>query len=175
MVITSDFLAILIALLGVITSSSIGYLVYLSNKQAQRAETQREISHLYEKLMDFRVEYPEVLMLSRIWKMACFRTIYRQKSKKDRQWAIYYTYAELCMSFCNTVIYGEKLGFLNKVSYQQHYKLLVKLILTEHYPFVTSVLNGKYLSPHIQDFLKEGEKDGWNWQDMHQELSRWTK
>jgi hypothetical protein len=167
----SDWLAILIAFLGVITSSLIGYLVYLSNRQVQRAEMQREIGHLYDKLMDFREQHPEVLALSRGWGETCFGAIYRQKSAKDKQWAIYYTYVELCISFCNTVIYGHKLGFLNKVSYQQHYKLLVKLLLAEHYPFITSILNGKYLSPHIQDFLNEGEKDGWNWKVMHLELS----
>jgi len=167
----SDWLAILVAFLGVITSSVIGYLVFLSNRQAQRAEMQREIGHLYDKLMDFRERHPEVMALSRNWEETCFSAIYRQKSTKDKQWAIYYTYVELCISFCNTVIYAHKLGFLNEVSYEQHYRLLVKLLLTEHYPFLSSILNGKYLSPHIEGFLKEGEKDGWNWRVMHQELS----
>jgi len=90
----TEWLAVVVALLCVLSSGVIGYLVYTSTRQAQRAEMQREIGHLYDQLMDFRAEHPEVLALSRRWNVGSFEAIYRQRSDEERQLALYYTYAE---------------------------------------------------------------------------------
>lgn len=166
----TEWLAVSVALLGVLSSSVIAYLVYRLTRQAQYAEMQREIGHLYEQLMDFRTAHPEVLRLSRRWEEACFAAIYRQASEEDKEWALYYTYTELCFSFTNAVLYGRKIHLLDRYAYEGHYRPLLKLLLTEHYPYVTSVVPGKYVSSFISDFVRELEKEGWDWAKMHDML-----
>jgi hypothetical protein len=163
-------LAVAVALLGVFCSVAVALLAYSFSRQSQRAEMQREIGHLYDRVVDFRTDHPEVLVLSRSWSEAAFSALYRQGSDQDRAWTIYYNYAELCCGFCNAVLYGRWIGLLDQHAYDRQYKLLVKLLLTEHYPYIQSVFHGKYLSPQIIEFVHRMEKEGWDWSAMHAAL-----
>jgi hypothetical protein len=171
----TEWLAAAIALFGVLSSGAIALLAYSFSRQSQRAEMQREIGHLYDRVIDFRSDHPEVLALSRSWSEAAFGALYRQGSDIDQAWVIYYNYAELCCGFCNAVLYGRRIGLLDQQAYDQQYKLLVKLLLTEHYPYIRSVFHGKYLSPQIVEFVSRMEKKGWDWAAMHAALSDVTE
>lgn len=175
MPISTEWLALLVALLGVVTSGVIGYLVYSSNRQAQHAEMQREIGHFYDKLMDFRAAHPEVLKLSRQWNESCFSRIYSQVTDEDKAWVHYYTYAELCCGFANSVLYGYKIHLLDKLAYENHYQPLIKLLLTEHYPYLMTITQGKYISSHIRNFMSQLEHEGWDWKAMHLRLASSTQ
>ena len=166
----TEWLAVAVALLGVLSSGAVAVLAYTFTRQSQRAEMQREIGHLYDRLVDFRTSHPEVLPLSRTWSEAAFGPLYRQESEADRAWALYYNYAELCCGFCNAVLYGRRIGLLDRHAYDRQYKSLVKLLLTEHHPYIRSVFHGKYLSPQIIDFVRAMEKEGWDWSAMHAAL-----
>lgn len=96
---STDWIAIIVSLAGIFISSVIGFLVYLSSRQSQRAEIHREIEHSYDQLMDFRSDHPEVLAMSREWTYACFKSLYAQPSKESKSWIFYYTYVELCLGF----------------------------------------------------------------------------
>jgi hypothetical protein len=170
MVGVTEWLALIVALLGVPSSGVIGYLVYALTSQSQRAEIQRQVGFLYDKLMDFRAEHPEVLVLARNWNEACFAAIYRQTSEEDKRWALYLTYAELCCGFSNVVLYGDSLRLLGKRAYEKQYEPLVRLILTEHYPYIASAVQGPYLSTFIKDFVIDAERKGWDWQQRHKML-----
>jgi hypothetical protein len=121
-------------------------------------------------MMDFRAEHPEVLSLSRSWTVACFERIYRQDEPRDREWAQYYTYAELCCGFVNGVLEAKESGLLRKGLFEKHYKRLVTLILTEHYPYLMSASQDKYLSKYIVDFLAKRAAEEWDWAEMHRVL-----
>jgi hypothetical protein len=168
---STAWIAIIVAFLGVATSSATAILAYRLSRQSQRSESQREIGRSYEKMMDFRTSYPDVLSLSRRWTEECFVSIYNQKSERDRQWARYYTYVELCTSFVNAVLYAREAGLLDKRAFENQYRNLVKLLLTEHYPYLTTILDGKYLSKYVLAFLQELEHGGWNWLAMHEQLA----
>jgi len=159
----TTLLSIVIAVLGILSTTIVGILAYNLSKQSQRATNQKAIGDLYSEMMKFRVEHPEVMKLSNQWSEVCFAMIYRQATKTERQWAIYYTYVELCLNFCNTVLYGHKTRVLDDIAYKRHYEPLVRLILTEHYPFVLSALNGSYLSSLIREYILLVERNGWNW------------
>jgi len=159
----TTLLSIVIAVLGIFSSTVVGILAYNLSKQSQRATNQKAIGDLYSEMMDFRVEHPEVMKLSNGWNEHCFTMIYRQSTKTERQWAIYYTYVELCLNFCNTVLYGYKTRALDDIAYKRHYEPLVRLILTEHYPFISNALDGSYLSNLIREYILSVEKNGWNW------------
>lgn len=166
-----DWLTVIVALTGVLSSGVIAYLAYSLNRQAERAQTQRSISESYDRLIKFRSDHPEVLQLSQHWNDACFDLIYTQEKDEDINWVYYYTYAELCFSFINAVLSGRKSRLLDKGVYESQYKPLVKLLLTEHNPLVSSLLvNGKFISSYIKEYRYELEKAGWNWSEMHRQL-----
>ena len=165
-----EWLALGVTFLGVMLSSVLAYLVYTSGRQSQRAEAARAIGNLYDKMMDFRAQHPEVLAMSRSWSVDCFERIYHQDEARDREWTHYYTYVELCCGFVNAVLDSREAGLLRQVTYRKHYRSLVRLILTEHYPYLMSANQEKYLSQYIGEFLKKEAAEGWDWAEMHRVL-----
>src|SRR5512135_1431959 len=107
--ILSDWLSIYIAVMGIIISGLLAYLSYSLNRQSQRATMQRSIADLYDKMVKYRAEHPEVMKLCLLWNSDSFDAIYRQHSAEDIQWVIYYTYVELVSGFLNAVLYGRKI------------------------------------------------------------------
>jgi len=166
-----DWLTLIIAMTGVISSGVIAFLAYSLNRQAERAQTQRAISDSYKKLIDYRSQHPEVMHLSHLWKDECFERIYAQPTDENTRWVLYYTYAELCFSFISAVLYGKKSKLLDKRLFEAEYKPLVKLLLTENHPLVVALLpQAKYISLFIKEFHQELETEGWDWAAMHREL-----
>jgi hypothetical protein len=166
-----DWLTLVVAITGVISSGVIAYLAYSLNRQAERAQTQRTISDSYKKLIDFRSQHPEVMQLSHRWTDECFEKIYAQPDDENIRWVFYYTYAELCFSFISAVLYGKKSNLLDSRLFEAEYKPLVKLLLTENDPLVAGLLpQAKYISTYIKEFHQELEKEGWDWSKMHREL-----
>ena len=164
---TIETLSFLVAVVGVTSSALLAYLAYSLNRQSQRATLHRSIGDLYATLMKFRADHPEVMGLCDKWKIECFDFVYRQKTKKDQSWMLYYTYAELVVSFCNSVLYGRKSRLLDRLAYNQHYKPLVKMLITEHYQFISSITKAPYLSELIREFMQEQEREGWDWEKNH--------
>jgi len=166
-----DWLTLIVAITGVISSGLIAFLAYTLNKQAERAQTQRAISEAYKKVTDYRSQHPEVMHLSHLWKDECFEKIYAQPNDENIRWVFYYTYAELCFSFISAVLYGKKSKLLDRELFEAEYKPLVKLLLTENYPLIARLLpKAKYISTYILDFYQVLEIEGWDWQKMHREL-----
>ncbi len=170
----TTLLSIVIAIVGVISSTAVGFLAYNLSRQSQHATIHRAIGDVYSKMVDFRVEHPDVLKLSSKWNTSCFELLYRQQTKADRQWGIYYTYVELCLDFCNMVLYGRKARALDRLSYEEHYEPLVRMILTEHYPFVLDAMSGAYLSKMIREYIVAAEKNGWGWLEKRKLLTGTT-
>ncbi len=166
----STWLSTIIAITGVLTSGLLAYLAYSLNRQSQRASIHRSLGSLYEELMRFRVEHPEVMKLSSDWNDDCFRAIYHPKTKTDHLWVVYYSFAELICDFSNTVLYGWASHVLDKAAYRNHYEPLVRLLLTEHYPFIKTTIEGPYLSTLIKNFVSAEANRGWNWEQHRRTL-----
>ena len=161
MALSTEWLALAIAMLGVASSGLIALLVYRSSRQQSHANLQREIGNLYDKVTTFRETHIEVMVLSRHWTDSCFEAIYRQESSEDKAWALYYAYVELCIGFVNSVLYGRHIGLLDEPAVNNQFKHLINLILTENYPFVASAAKGVYLSPFVRgSWLSRKPGDG---------------
>jgi hypothetical protein len=114
-----------------------------------------------------------MLRFSRQWSSRCFERIYQQRSDEDRQWALYYTYVELCLGFCNAVVYLARRGHLEAVAYEQQYARLVRLLLTEHNPLVEDLLmKPHFVSEFIRSFRNDLTRQGWDWEAEHQRLAQ---
>jgi hypothetical protein len=167
-----DWLVPTVSVLGAVSSGVFALASLLLTRRMQRAETHREISALYDRLMEVRLANPDVLELSRRWTRDNLDRIYNQRSAEDREWARYYSYVELCLGFCNAVLYARSRGLLTQDAYLGQYEPLVRLLLTEHYPIVRDLLDkgGKYLSAQIQNLWRELESR-WDWEAEHGDLT----
>jgi hypothetical protein len=165
-----DWLSIYIAIIGTIISALLAYLSFSLNRQAQRASIQRSIEDIYDKMVKYRAEHPEVLRLCYRWNNDSFDAIYRQLNNDEVQWVNYYNYVELVSGFLNAVLYGRKIRLLDRHAYEGHYKPLVKLLVTENYPYFLSVLDYPYLSSFIKEFIRDLKGEGWDFTEKHKKL-----
>jgi len=167
-----EWLGAALSVAGAVSSAIFAALALRLTKQAQRSEAHGAIGVLYDKVLDFRVAHPEMLRLSRQWSSRHFERIYQQRSDEDRQWALYYTYVELCLGFCNAVIYLSRRGHLEAAAYEQQYARLVRLLLTEHNPLIEDLLEKPhFISTYIRSFRDQLAREGWDWRTEHQRLA----
>jgi hypothetical protein len=168
--IQSDWLSIYIAIIGTVISALLAYLSYSLNRQSQRASMQRSIEDIYDKMVDYRAEHPEVMKLCYRWNSDSFNAIYRQRNVKDVQWVNYYNYVELVSGFLNAVLYGRKIRLLDRHAYEGHYEPLVKLLVTENYPYFSSIMDYPYLSSFIKEFMSDLKNEDWDFTEKHNRL-----
>jgi hypothetical protein len=166
----SNWLSIYIAIIGTILSALLAYLSYSLNRQSQRASMQRSIADLYDRMVKYRAEHPEVMNLADRWNDDRFAAIYRQRNPEEVQWVIYYNYVELVSGFLNAVLYGRKNRLLDQPAYEGHYKPLAKLLVTEHYLYFLSILQSPYLSSFIKEFIQALKTEGWDLAEKHKKL-----
>jgi hypothetical protein len=161
-----------VSVLGALSSGIFALVSLLMTRRMQRAEIHREISILYDRLMEVRLAHPEMLDLSRTWTSGNLERIYHQTSAEDREWARYYTYVELCLGFCNAVLYARSERHLPRDAYEGQYEPLVKLLLTEHYPILRELLEagGEYISLYVKELRRELGQAGWDWESRHAAL-----
>jgi hypothetical protein len=165
-----DWLSIYIAIIGTIISGLLAYLSYSLNRQSQRASMQRSIEDVYDKMVKYREEHPEVMKLCHRWNNDSFDAIYRQHNAEEIQWVNYYNYVELVSGFLNAVLYGRKIKLLDQHAYEGHYKPLVKMLVTENYPYFLSVSDYPYLSLFIKEFIRDLKSEGWDFTEKHKRL-----
>jgi len=157
------------AIIGAIVSVAGGIISVTFGVVAMCAQARQEVGDLYDRMVQFRTEHPEVLRLSREWTHDLRGQVYGQAESTDNQWVVYYSFVELCLGYCNAVLLSRRrLGWR---SYRDQHKPLVKLLLTENNPMVEDLLEvGEYISPLIRPFRDKLERKGWNWREEHAKL-----
>jgi len=144
----------------------------ISNKNSSRLSLAQKASDSYNLMVTYRFKYPEVLRFSKLWEEENWAKIYLQKEKEDISWVHYYSYTELCLDYCNSILIARNEKIFDKKRFKNHHEKLLKLIITEHYPIIKSMVNAeKFISPMIGEFIQEYEKKyGWNWEEEHRKL-----
>jgi hypothetical protein len=161
-----------VSLIGAVISTVFGIVAHRQSKASQFAAAESEIGNLYDNLMEFRATHPEVLPATRSWTSDKIANVYRQDSDEDRLWATYYSYVELCIGYCNSVLANRELDRLRAESYEGQHEKLVKLLLTENAPIIADfVAEGKYVSRYLLDVWNTYELGEWNWLEEHNLLT----
>ncbi len=52
-------------------------------------QAEKQVNDLYDQMVRFRTEHPEVMRLSRDWKPGHFAKVYGQATEEDTKWVIY--------------------------------------------------------------------------------------
>jgi len=162
-----------VSIVSAIIASLFGWLSIRNAKLSQHAFAEKEAADAYERMISFRVKHPYVLRLSRQWEQGNFNKVHLQKSlQDDEKWVVYYSYFELCISFCNIVLAAWYQGRMDNNSFEKHYEPLIKLVLTEHNPIIEDIVNpkAKYVSYYIQKFRTQMDNNNWDWKENHEML-----
>jgi len=155
--ISNEVLVVLLS--SIVLLLTVGLLAILWGVYFARSKREREtsiahqINNMQEKLFKFQLDHPEVLSLGRQWSSDKISRVYQQDTAEDRQWAIYYTFIELCIAYCNTVLYAKNRKLLDILAYQQQHEPMVKLILREHQSIIDDLMrDNRYVSLYLKEF-----------------------
>ncbi len=136
------------------------------------AQAEKEANDLYDQMVRLRVEHPVVMARSRRWAPGTFAKVYGEGQESEPEWAIYYSYVELCLSYCNAVLVARHGWRMNRASFTHHHRPLIKLVMTEHNPIIEDLLKeGKFLSRYVKEFRAKLTAEGWDWREEHRKLA----
>lgn len=161
-----------VGLLAAVMSLIIGVINWRQTKRAYSATIETRIEGLYDRLMDYRLKHPEVFRLSRLWGPECLAKIYSQVDDKERQWAIYVGYVELCISYCNATLQAYRRGHLKADVYRSQHERLVRLLVTEHFPIMQQLTQDGFASSLIRNYIDEQRGYGWDWERRYQLMDK---
>jgi hypothetical protein len=162
--------AIVAAAVSALVTLVITLLQMRQGRDSQRVQNQQDISAKYDKMVDYRLQHPEVLSLAQRWTPDCFAAIYNQQTEADRAWAYYYGYIELCITYCNAVLHGVARGLLDQDVYEFEHEPLIRLLLVEHYPILHEIARpGGYVTRYLVDHIEALRRrpEGWDWEAEH--------
>jgi len=163
--------ALVAAIVSAIVSMAIGLAQLRQDKNSLRSQIQQDISAKYDKMLDYRLQRPEVLALARRWKPECFKALYTQETEEERAWAIYYGYVELCIFYCNAVLHAKSKKIIDPDIYKSEHESLIRLLLAEHYPILSSIAKPEqYVSRYLVEHIDALKKKGWDWESEFKKM-----
>ncbi|MHA1264547.1 MAG: hypothetical protein ACTSRS_04850 [Candidatus Helarchaeota archaeon] len=114
-----------------------------------------EISQMYERVQNLRVQIPNIAQKALKWNDTTWDLIY-QDTEEGREWYQYYGYAEECLNFC--MMTHHLYAYENAISehiYQNIFNSLINLLIFENRWFFTSLLRvSKFLPKETRAFLE---------------------
>ncbi len=134
----------------------------------QRAQSQQDVSAKYDKMIDYRLQHPEVLSLACRWRKENWDAVYDQKTDEDRAWAYYYGYIELVTTYCGAALYARSKHWLDREAYESEHEPLIRLLLVEHYPILHEIARPSgYVNNYLVDHIAALQQRGWDWAGEH--------
>jgi len=124
-------------------------------KRERKTGITEQINKMQDKIFKFRSDHPEILSLGKQWNAENLEKVYRQSNDEDVRWAKYYTFVELCVAYCNTVLYAKNKNLIELLAFFQQYEPIVKLILTEHKQVIDDMVrDNKSVSDYFIKYRK---------------------
>ncbi len=172
MTVTTSIVAASVSVAAAVITGIVSIWMLRHRRLVQETEAYRAISELYDRVVQAKLQRPELLPLARRWSAARMRGAYEQLTDEDRDWAIYSTYTEVCIGFCNAVLQARSRGLMPKHEFEAQWEPLVKFVITEHYPMIRDLLKeAKFVSSYLTDFVDELRTAGWDWEREHRLLA----
>lgn len=168
-------LAAIVAVASAIVAAAVSVWTARQTRKTEQIAAYRSVHELYDKMVQLKLENPDFLVHARDWDAAKMRCVYTAEDPEHSVWSRYYTFAELCIGFCNAVLQAHECRLMGNQDYEKQWERLVRLVVTEHFPVMSGFLaEGPYLSQYLRDYIGTMESEShWDWRQQHRALS-WT-
>lgn len=164
-------IAAIVSVIGAVVAGALGVWTARHTRLAQQVEAYRAVHVDYDKMVQLKFENPDFLIQARDWDAGKMKCVLTASLPQHVEWSRYYTFAELCIGFANSVLQARSRNLMGEAEYSKQWERLVRLVVTEHYPIISGFLaEGPYLSQYLRDYVAEAEQDGWNWSAEHSRL-----
>jgi len=136
----------------IVTIVAFGITQYFSRKSAH-ADSFIRINGEYNRMVTYRLDHPEVLETAKVWGKGDL-----DKIGKVKEITRYYSYGELCISFCSVCLYHRKKNLISRDDFENYYSGLINLVATDNTAFFEDVASGKYCPQEFKDWFAQWEK-----------------
>jgi hypothetical protein len=119
-----------------------------SNRKSSNGDSFIRINGEYNRMVAYRLEHPEVVQLAEEWKSGKLDHL-----AKDREAAKYYSYGELCISFCTVCLYHRTSNSISKSDFENYYSGLMDLVATENRAFFEDIVKNKYCAREFKSWF----------------------
>jgi len=140
---------------------------YFDRKSASSDSFVR-MSGEYNKIAGYRLAHPEVLETAAKWRKGNLA-----KVGEDREITKYYSYGELCISFCTVCLHHRRNNSMSMADYENYYSGLMHSLATENRAFFEDVVSEKECAREFKKWFSQwkGKTDarskrsnvGFNW------------
>ncbi len=133
---------------------------YARDRREQKNIFFTRLDRLREEIRRLQLEFPFLQGLETQWTRDTRQRIYEPAPPEDLRWVHYYSLVELCISYCNTVLYGRRRKIIGKDAFAAQYEPFMKEILTKHRRIIGDLIQeGKYISEDIKKYLAESKEE----------------
>lgn len=165
----------IVSLVSAVVATTLGIWTARQTRQAQQEEAYRAIHALYDKMVQYKLDNPDVMHRARHWDPSKSAMLYRSDSGEGAAWSRYCTFVELCIGFANAVLLARSRGLMSKSEYEDYWERLVRLVVAEHFPIIsTYFLEGPYISEYLRDYVRRPPAADWDWLTQHARLTELT-
>ncbi|MDI6712052.1 MAG: hypothetical protein QMD96_02315 [Anaerosomatales bacterium] len=162
----------IVSLVSAVVATTLGIWTAQQTRQAQQEEAYRAIHALYDKMVQYKLDNPDIVQRARTWEDSKIATMYQADSEEGAAWSRYCTFVELCIGFANAVLQARSRRLMGKSEYEDYWERLVRLVITEHFPIIGGYfLEGPYISRYLRDYVRALSADGWDWSIQHARLT----
>ncbi|MFA5891929.1 MAG: hypothetical protein WDA27_13430 [Actinomycetota bacterium] len=164
--------ALVAAAVSAVVSVAVALAQLRQGRVSHRFQAQRDITAKYDRMIDYRLQRPEVLSLARRWSHGCFAWIYDHTGPDGDAWAIYYGYIELITFYCSAVLRARAHGLIDADVYESQHEPLIKLLLAEHYPVLSVIIRPRgYVTKYLVEHVADLRRCDWDWEAAYGDLT----
>ncbi len=138
--------------IAIIITTLLLIFTYMSQRKTIKAESFNRIGDLYDQIVIYRLEHPEVLSLGKKWKAGNLEKMY-EDNNEAKFLAFYYSYCELCIGFCDICLYHKKNNLITETEYNDFHLGLLNLVAEENRELFREVAKKKYCSNTFKDWF----------------------
>ena len=128
------------------------------NRKSTNADSFVQISAEYSKVVTYRLEHPEVLETGAKWQKGDLGKI-----GTDRDITRYYSYGELCISFCTICLHHRKSNSISKADSDSYYSGLMDSVASENRVFFEDMVNERGCAEEFKRWFLQWKKRANAW------------
>ncbi len=118
------------------------------NWKSTNAISFNRMGDAYDKIVTYRLEHPEVLMIARRWENGDL-----EKLETNAEIAKYYSYGELCIGFCDICLYHLNSKLISKKDFDNYYSGLMNLVAKENQNYFEEIVKNPYCSRAFREWF----------------------